>query len=175
MDTKNNDYTIVKQSDIHHKGVFAKVGIPKGTKIIQYKGERISKAEGDKRVEIQSKTAENSEDKGQTYIFELNDDYDIDGDVPDNDAKYINHSCDPNCDFEIEEDEIWIYAKRDIKAGEELSYNYGFDFDEKYHENPCRCNSPNCVGYILSEDEWLRLHEFRKHDRNISENSQNLK
>lgn len=145
-------YTI-KKSKIHNNGVYALRNIPKNTRIIQYKGEKISKEEGTKRLEKSFDKHKIDTNHAATYIFELNDEFDLDGDVPENDAKYINHSCEPNCDFEIKNDDIWIFANRDIKKGEELSYNYGFDFDDKYHEQPCKCGKKNCLGYIVAEED----------------------
>ena len=94
---------------------------------------------------------------GSVYIFELDEQFDIDGNVSYNDAKYMNHSCEPNCDFEIKDGHIWIHAIRDINKGEEISYNYGYDFDDDYKEHPCRCMSQKCVGYILAEEHWEKL------------------
>lgn len=157
----------VRASKIHNKGVYATKEIPKGTYIIEYKGEKITKEEAERRLdETLKRHKKNPEENAAVYIFELNDEYDLDGDIPDNDAKYINHSCDPNCDFEIKEDRIWLYAIKDIKKGEELTYNYGFDFDEEYADHPCKCGSKNCVGYILSDDDWPKLKEHLKKIKN---------
>jgi hypothetical protein len=129
----------VGPSRIDGKGVFAAQDIRKGTRIIQYIGERISKDESIARLA-----------QGNAYIFSFNDRYDIDGKTLKNKARYINHSCDPNCDAEISKRTIWIVAIRDIKAGEELSYNYGFDA-KKY---VCKCGAKNCCGYILDPAYW---------------------
>ncbi|MGV8151097.1 MAG: SET domain-containing protein [Candidatus Woesearchaeota archaeon] len=155
----------VKNSGIHNKGVYATEDITKGTPIIEYRGEKISKEEGDKRLDATHEAHKADKNNAATYIFELNDEYDLDGDIPDNDAKYINHSCNPNCDFEIGEDSVLIHAKRDIKKGEELTYNYGFDFDDEYKEHPCKCGSENCVGFMIAEEDWPMLEEAKKKEK----------
>ncbi len=145
----------VRQSGIHGRGLFAKRLIPKGTEIIEYIGEKVGKEESDRRawarVELAKKTGD-----AAVYIFTLNDEFDIDGDVPENSARLINHSCSPNCDSYIEDDHIWITAARDIKKDEELYYNYGFDLD-CWEDHPCRCGSKNCVGYIAGKQYWPEL------------------
>ena len=81
--------------------------------------------------------------------------YIIDGDFKYNTARLINHSCNPNCEVSGTGLKVWVYAIRDIKKGEELTYDYGFGFDEYYKDFPCRCRSKNCVGYIVrSESRW---------------------
>ncbi len=84
------------------------------------------------------------------YIFTFNGQYDIDGKVLRNTARYINHSCDPNCITELTRRTIWIMALRDIHAGEELTFNYRYD--TKKHR--CHCGASNCCGYILDEYYW---------------------
>ena len=119
----------VRKSKIHGNGVFATKRIKKNTKIIEYIGEKIIKSEGDKRSAKRIKKYLNSELDGSVYIFELNKKYDIDGSPLYNKARYINHSCDPNCEVEIIEEKIWITAIKDIKKTDELSYDYGYEFD----------------------------------------------
>ena len=92
---------VVKKSSKHGKGVFSTKEIKKNTKIIQYIGEKISKAEGDRRSALRIKRFLNSKKTGSVYIFELNKKYDIDGSLIKNKARYINHSCDPNCEVDI--------------------------------------------------------------------------
>jgi len=150
-------YTI-KESNIHNKGVYASTFIKKGTDIIQYVGEKITKKESERRAHEWDKEAR-TKGFGLVYIFELNKRFDIDGNVPNNPAKYINHSCDPNCEAVNMDNEIWIVAKRDIQEGEELSYDYGYDF-ENYAEHECRCMSDNCIGYIVREEERPRVLEL---------------
>jgi hypothetical protein len=86
-----------------------------------------------------------------TYLFELDENHDIDGAVGGNDSKFINHSCDPNCEPDIRDGKIFITSIRDIAPGEELSYDYSFDFTED--NTPCKCGSPKCRGYIVAEDQ----------------------
>jgi hypothetical protein len=129
-----------QRSPIHGTGGFARRAIPAGTRLIQYVGERISKAESLRRCEANNE-----------YIFTVNDDCDLDGNVPWNPARFINHSCAPNCEAEWDEGRIWIVTLRDIAAGEELSFNYGYDLED-YREHPCRCGTPECVGYIVAEE-----------------------
>ncbi|MDC3163452.1 SET domain-containing protein-lysine N-methyltransferase [Pelagibacteraceae bacterium] len=151
----------VKSSSIHGTGVFATCKINKGTKIIQYIGEKVKRSEGDKRSEKRLKKYLNSEEDGSVYIFELNSKYDIDGSALYNKARYINHSCDPNCEVDIVNNEIWISSIKGIKKGDELSYDYGFEFDkDDYKDHICKCESKNCIGYIISSDDW---NKFKKH------------
>ena len=91
------------------------------------------------------------------YVFELNQRYDIDGGVAYNHARLINHSCNPNCEVEIINNEIWISAIKNIKKNNELSYNYGYSYDTDYVDHICKCGSSKCVGYILDEDHWPKL------------------
>ena len=90
------------------------------------------------------------------FVFELNSRYDIDGDFPWNTARFINHSCSPNCEVRIARGRIWIVSRRKIRAGEELTYDYGYDF-ESFEEHPCRCGSRGCVGYIVRTGLRRRL------------------
>ena len=143
---------IVQQSRIHHKGVFAKKLIPQGTRILEYKGRKITKKQADKLYESMNEGAS----QALTYLFDLNSKHDLDGNIKGNTAKYINHSCEPNCEAIHEGNQIFIEALKDISEGEELTYHYGFILDE-YEEHPCRCNTPSCVGYIIDKEYWLTL------------------
>ena|SRR3989338_1360511 len=145
-------YRITKSS-IHNNGVVAAMDIPKGTKIIEYVGEKISKEEGDMRSEMHIKMHEKNPHFGEVYVYELDDKWDIDGSPDYNEAKYINHSCSPNCESDIKDGHIWIVALRDIKEGEELTYDYSYDLDE-FDEYPCKCGSEKCFGYILDAELW---------------------
>jgi SET domain-containing protein len=147
----------VKESGIHHKGVFARKFIPKGTRIIQYVGDKISKEESDKRTNLLEEQCKKDSNIGKTYMYELDDEYDVDGNSNGNESRFINHSCDPNCEADIEHGEIWISAVRDIFPGEELSYNYGFEYDKDYAEHPCKCGSEKCVGFIVAEEDWPKF------------------
>jgi len=142
-------------SAIHRYGLFAARDIPKGTLVIEYVGHRLTKTQGWKRAISWQEKAQDT-GKGAVYVFELNKRYDIDGNVPWNPARLINHSCQPNCDPEIRRGHIWIVALRDITAGEELTYDYGYDFD-LWDEHPCRCGTPPCLGYIVARRHRWRL------------------
>ena len=127
-------------SRIHGLGGFAARGIPQGTRVIEYLGERISKSESLRRCEANNE-----------YIFGLSESEDLDGNVPWNPARFLNHSCLPNCEAVIADGRIWIVAVRPIAAGEELTFNYGYDLVD-YRDYPCRCGAVNCVGYIVAEE-----------------------
>ncbi len=151
----------VKKSKVHGSGVFAEKKININTKVIQYIGEKILKSEGDKRSGKRISKYLHSEDHGSVYIFELNSKYDIDGTPNYNKAKYINHSCNPNCEVEISRGEIWIRSIKKIKKGEELSYDYGFEFDkDDYTDHVCKCSSKNCIGYIISQDDYTKYKKY---------------
>ncbi len=156
MKKTTSPYILVKNSSIHRKGVFAKKDIPKDTKIIEYVGEKISRAEADRRGEEVLEKSKNHTVNGGVYIFELNKRQDIDGNVPYNTAKWINHSCDPNCEVDIIRGHIWVISLKNIKKGEELTYNYGYDL-ENYEEHSCKCGTKRCVGYIAAEEDWPKL------------------
>ena len=132
-----------KPSGIHGTGLYARHDLPAGRKIIEYIGRRISKGESARLCE-----------ESNPYIFHINEDYDIDGNVEWNPARFANHSCNPNCEAEQDDDDhIWIYSKRPITAGEELTYNYGYDLSE-YKDNPCECGASDCLGFIVAEEHW---------------------
>ena len=137
----------IRKSNIDKRGLYANKDIEKGTKIIEYKGKVITRKKSEESSKFDNEKA--------IYLFNLNKKYDLDGDFKFNTARLINHSCDPNCEVTGTGLKIWIYAIRDIKKGEELTYDYGFGFDEGYKDFPCRCGSKNCVGYIVrSESRW---------------------
>jgi uncharacterized protein len=155
----------VRESSIHNRGVFAAADIPADVPILEYIGERITKKESQRRgLELIEKAKQTGE--AAVYIFTLNSRYDLDGAKENNPARYINHSCDPNCQAFIEKGRVMIYSKRAIKAGEELSYNYGFELDT-WEDHPCRCGTDRCMGYIVDEQHWPALK--RKLKRIISD------
>jgi len=127
-------------SAIHGAGGFANRDIPNGMRIIEYLGERISKQESLRRCE------QNNE-----YIFRLNEQEDLDGHVTWNPARLLNHSCAPNCEAQLQDGRIWILAIRDIAAGEEITFNYGYDLED-FQRYPCNCGSPDCVGFMVAEE-----------------------
>ena len=151
----------LKKSKIHGKGIFATQYIKKNTKIIQYIGKKVTRAEGNLRSEKRLKKFLNSEEDGSVYIFELNSKFDIDGSYLYNKARYINHSCDPNCEVDIKNDEIWISSIKNIKKGDELSYDYGFEFDEDdFMDHKCKCGSKKCIGFVISSDDWKKYKRY---------------
>ncbi len=155
----------VKKSNVHGTGVFATSNISKNTRIIQYIGEKVTKTEGDRRSSKRIKKYLNKKNEGSVYIFELNKMYDIDGSPLYNKARYINHSCNPNCEVDIIKNEIWISSIKSIKKGDELNYDYGYPFDkDDFSDHVCRCGSKNCIGYIISQDDWSK---YKKHKKNF--------
>jgi SET domain-containing protein len=147
----------VRGSDIHGRGVYATRLIPEKTKIIEYVGELVDKKESDRRANAQHAKSLKTGDAA-VYIFTLSKTWDIDGNVPWNTARLINHSCNPNCEAFIEGRKIFIYSLREIAEGEELTFDYGFDVD-CYEDHPCLCGSDGCVGYIVSREQWPKLKE----------------
>tara|TARA_B100000941_G_C28413378_1_gene504737 strand:+ start:179 stop:655 length:477 start_codon:yes stop_codon:yes gene_type:complete len=152
----------VKKSKIHGTGVFATKNISKGVRVIEYIGSKVTKSEGDKISERRIKKFLNSKKTGSVYVFELNKRFDIDGSPLYNKARYINHSCSPNCEVDIIKGRIWISSIKNIKEGDELTYDYGYEFDEDFKDHKCKCYSNNCIGYIISKDDWPKYKRFLK-------------
>ena len=166
----------VKLSKIHGTGVFATENIEQNTKIIEYIGEKITKAEGDKRSALRIKKHLDSKQTGSVYIFELNKRYDIDGSFLYNKARYINHSCNPNCEVDIINNEIWISSIKSIKKGAELSYDYGYVFDkDDYRDHDCKCRAKKCIGYIVSQDDWEKFYKWEKKIAEKIKKNKNIK
>ncbi len=157
-DRSFSEWIEVRDSGIHGSGVFAAKDTPKETRIMEYLGEHIDKEESEKRAWAQIDVAKET-GGASVYIFTLDEEWDIDGNFEWNTARLINHSCNPNCETWIEEDQIFVYALRDLKKGEELTFNYGFEADT-YEDHPCRCGSEKCVGYIVAKEEWPKLKEL---------------
>ena len=149
-------YIEVRESDIHGTGVFARIKVSKGKKVIEYVGEKITKKESERRSVALIEKNLGSQTDGAVYIFELNKRHDIDGNITGNPARFINHSCEPNCEPNVIKNRIWLISTRKIKEGEELSFNYGFDLDG-YEDHECKCGTKKCVGYITAEDNWSKL------------------
>jgi len=143
---------IFKSSSIHGIGGFARFDILAGTRIIEYVGEIISKQESLARCE-----------RNNEYIFAIDDAHDLDGNVDWNPARFLNHSCEPNCEAQFVDGHIWFVAIRNIRAGEEITFNYNYDLED-YREHPCRCGAVSCIGYIVAEEffEHLRRSGIRK-------------
>lgn len=153
-------WIFAKNSPIHGQGVYARTDIPNGTRVVQYVGERITKAEAIRREEKRLERQRQGGD-GCVYIFELNKRYDLDGETSGNIARLINHSCKPNCRSEIIRGKIWLIAKHDIAQGEELTFDYGYGFSE-WRLHPCRCGSANCVGFIVNTAQRWRVRKILK-------------
>jgi SET domain-containing protein len=133
----------VGSSGVHGRGVYAKKLIAKGTRIIEYTGQRVSWEETGV-----------DEDGPHTFIFGLGNGEVIDPKIGGNEARWINHCCDPNCEAIEEDDRVFIYALRDIKPGEELFYDYALEIDEPITEKSkreykCSCGSSSCRGTML--------------------------
>ncbi len=143
------------RSGLHGVGVFTRDFVPAGEQLLEYVGERITKAEAKRREEARRKRAAAGE-PACVYIFELNARHDLDGDVLHNPARRVNHSCAPNCEAQSDGRRIWLVALRDLAPGEELTYDYGFPFaDARLH--PCRCGAAECAGFIVAKSQRWRL------------------
>lgn len=145
----------LRGSSIHQQGMFARKAIAAGTKIIEYLGERVPKAISNERALAWEATAR-EKGEGMVYVFDLNDTHDLDGNVPDNPAKYINHGCEENCEAVNEDDRIFIYSLSDIAKGEELLFDYGYGL-EHFLDHPCRCGAQSCIGYIVAKPDRPKL------------------
>jgi SET domain-containing protein len=142
----------VRRSTIHGRGVFALRPIPAGARIIEYEGERIDDAQALARY------PETMDGENHTFVFEVAEDLNIDGGSGGNTSRFINHSCDPNCETVDEDCRIFVEATRDIAAGEELTYDYNIDAGEPITPSvkrrwPCRCGGRNCRGTVLVPSE----------------------
>jgi SET domain-containing protein len=136
----------VRQSPIHGRGVFALQTLKAESRVLEYKGDRISHAEADRRY---GKVDDSKPD--HTFLMTLNRRWVIDATPSRGWAKWINHACVPNCEAWIEGEHIWIHAIRDIRRGEELFIDYGLnvDSDDDPARYTCRCGSPQCRGTML--------------------------
>jgi SET domain-containing protein len=139
----------LRRSSIQGRGAFATQRIRKGARIIEYTGEIISVEESDKRYD------DGAMGRHHTFLFSLDNGYVIDGAVNGNEAAYINHSCDPNCEAVDVKGKIFIEALRTIYPGEELCYDYAYEregFEDAKWEKlyVCRCGAANCRGTILA-------------------------
>ena len=139
----------VRDSGVHGKGVFAEIDIAEGEVLIEYKGEIITWPEALRRHPHDPK------DPNHTFYFSIDDKHVIDGKVNGNSARWINHACDPSCEADEQNGRVFIKALRNIKAGEELNYDYGLVIDERYTpklkaEYPCWCGATTCRGTLLA-------------------------
>ena len=143
----------IKKSNINNRGLFACMNIKKNKRIVEYKGRLISKKEAE--------TNKKFDNDKHIYLFNINKKYDLDGDYKYNTARLINHSCNPNCEVTGKGIKLWISSIKNIKKGEELSYDYGFSFDENYKDFICKCRSKNCSGYIVREGSRWRINKSK--------------
>ena len=139
----------VRLSGVHGKGVFALQPIAEGDRIIEYKGQRITWPEALRRH------PHNPAEPNHTFYFHIDDKHVIDANVAGNAARWINHACKPNCQADEVEGRVFIHALRDLRAGEELFYDYGLIIDERYtpklkREYECRCGSRACRHTMLA-------------------------
>jgi SET domain-containing protein len=140
----------IRPSPIHGLGAFATQRIADGTRLIEYCGARLTPAEADARYPDLPGVPHH------TYLFAIDDDVVIDAAVGGNDARFINHSCAPNCDAAIEHGRIWIETIRPIEPGEELAYDYAYVLEERHtpaakRRFPCHCGAASCRGTILAK------------------------
>jgi SET domain-containing protein len=148
-----NTKAIVRVSPIHGRGVVARVPLESGARIVEYRGERIDWPEALRRH------PHDPEQPFHTFYFSVDDDHVIDGNAGGNFARFMNHSCEPNCEAETDDTpngtRVYINALRDIPEGEELTYNYGLTLDERHTKTlkkqfACYCGSAKCRGTMLS-------------------------
>jgi SET domain-containing protein len=140
----------IRPSPIQGLGAFATKHIPSGTRLIEYAGERLTPEQADARY------PDGSDDRHHTFLFAIDDDFVVDAAVNGNEARFINHSCDPNCDAVVDDGRIWIETIRDVEPGEELAYDYAFVLEERHtpaakRRYPCNCGAPNCRGTLLAQ------------------------
>jgi SET domain-containing protein len=140
----------IHTSPIQGNGAFATRQIPRGVRLIEYAGQRLTPDEADRRY------PDFEGDRHHTFLFAIDDDIVIDAAVDGNEARFINHSCDPNCDAVIDDGRIWIETIRDIAPGEELAYDYAYILEERHSPAakkrfPCHCGAATCRGTILAK------------------------
>jgi uncharacterized protein len=142
--------TQVRSSSVHGRGVFATRFIPAGDTIFEYVGEVITWDEALRRH------PHDPSQPDHTFYFHIDDNHVIDGNVGGNSSRWINHSCDPNCEAdETDEGRVFVKALRDLLPGEELCYDYGLIIDERYtaklkKQFECRCGAAACRGTMLA-------------------------
>jgi uncharacterized protein len=139
---------VVRRSKLQGKGAFARRDVAEGERIIEYTGALITNDEADAGCDDEGMR------RHHTFLFGVDDEYTIDGARGGNEARFINHSCDPNCESVTIRRHVYIHALRDIEAGEELTYDYWYTTDESYTIEdlrriyPCRCKAPTCRGTL---------------------------
>lgn len=138
----------IRKSPIQGRGAFATRRIKSGTRLVEYTGELLTPAQADARY------PDVAGERHHTFLFAIDDRIVIDAAVGGNAARWINHSCEPNCDAVAEGSKIWIDAIRDIAPGEELTYDYQYVLEERHtpaakRRFPCNCGAPRCRGTLL--------------------------
>jgi len=151
MTDESKPWHRVRRSRVHGTGVFAARNIPAGTRVLEYEGRRISPKEADRRHPV------NPDDPYHTFFFALSSGRVIDGGDQGNDARWINHSCEPNCEAQEGRHgkRVYIVTLRDVRRGEELNYDYGLVIDGRITKKlkaayQCLCGSPECRGTMLA-------------------------
>jgi hypothetical protein len=139
----------IRVSPIQGLGAFATRPIVAGARLIEYTGERLTPFAAEARY------PDVDGERHHTFLFAIDDDVVIDAAVGGNEARFINHSCDPNCDAVVDDGRIWIEAIRDIAPGEELAYDYAYVLEERHSpaakaRYPCHCGARTCRGTILA-------------------------
>ena len=139
----------MRSSGVHGRGVFAATKIAAGVRLIEYKGERITWDEALRRH------PHDPDHPNHTFYFALDNELVIDGKIGGNQARWINHSCKPNCEADEVDGRVFIHTLRDIEAGEELFYDYGLVLDERHtkklkKEYACYCGHSSCRGTMLA-------------------------
>jgi len=139
---------VVRRSKIQGRGVYATRAIGKGERIIEYTGRLITNQEADAQCDDEGMR------RHHTFLFGVDDEFTVDGAKGGNEARFINHSCEPNCESVIEGRRVFIDALRDIGAGEEVAYDYWYTTDRGYTLEdlrriyPCRCGATTCRGTL---------------------------
>jgi SET domain-containing protein len=138
----------IRPSPIQGAGAFATRAIRAGVRLIEYAGQRLSPAEAEARYP-------DADGRHHTFLFAIDDDVVVDASVNGNEARFLNHSCAPNCDVVIDGGRLWIETIHDIEAGEELVYDYAYILEERHtpaakRRYPCNCGAVTCRGTILA-------------------------
>lgn len=140
----------VRPSPMQGLGAFATHHIPAGTRLVEYAGQRLTPPQAEARY------PEVPGERHHTFLFAIDETVVIDAAVDGNDARWINHSCDPNCDAVVDAGQIWIETTRDVRPGEELAYDYAFTLTERHtpaakRRYPCHCGAANCRRTMLAK------------------------
>jgi uncharacterized protein len=156
-----NKWLVVRNSKVHGKGCFARCFIPKGTRMIEYLGERMSHKEADRRYEG------SDVNDNHTFLFIADRKTVIDGTNGGNESRFVNHHCDGNCESDTEKGRVFVDSIRDIEKGEELGYDYQIGRDKNDPLNvdeiyACRCGSPKCRGTMLWPAKRPKLAKKKK-------------